>query len=102
MDQHVLQSANRSPKTEDLPHTIDQLWQRITDIDARLSRVINLLNNNVSINRLLKASEKINGHSSEMPDHRGTNSDHDQRYYTRKVIDKIVANLQTQIDALGP
>lgn len=96
------QGSDRAPINENAQRVYDQLWQKCSDLDARVSRLTNLLNSNANINQILKATAQINGHTSEMPDTRGTNTDHDQRYYPRRAVDAMIKKLQDQIDALTP
>jgi len=58
-----------------------------TDIDGLL-KSLNDVNNRLDIiERILNAKKQVvNGHTSEMPDYKGDNRDHDARYATKKSV----------------
>jgi hypothetical protein len=63
-----------------------------TDIDGLL-KALNDVNNRLDIiERALNAKKQVvNGHTSEMPDYKGDNRDHDARYATKKDLRNIPA-----------
>jgi hypothetical protein len=58
-----------------------------TDIDYLKSKVNEIVPQVAEINKILsRRSLQINGHTSEMPDYKGLNADHDARYATKRAL----------------
>ena len=64
----------------DNKRSIEQVWQAINDLNSVLSGIQAVINAKTTLAQLLNTINKKNGHSSAMPDVRGENGDHDQRY----------------------
>lgn len=72
--------ANIDSQITDIRRSVDQLWQKVTEMENNVRKILLLVDSNLSTSRLTQLIAKINGHSSAMPDNSGANGDHDQRY----------------------
>jgi hypothetical protein len=72
----------------------DKVSDGRTDINMLL-KSLNDANNRLDIiERSLNAKKQVvNGHTSEMPDYKGDNRDHDARYATRKYVASVVNDI---------
>jgi hypothetical protein len=77
----------------DIRMAIDQLWTKSTNADEELEELRKLVNTDISQSRLMSVIKGIFGHSSSMPDFKGENADHDQRYVQKSMLPAI-ANIR--------
>ena len=69
--------------------TVDQLWNKAQLATETLDKLNELINTEYSQSRLLSIIKGIFGHSSSMPDFKGENTDHDQRYLQKSMMASI-------------
>ena len=68
---------------DDIRRVVAQLWDEKNSMFADIESLLNNADLDVSTKRILELLANKYGHSSEMPDKKGGNKDHDNRYYPK-------------------
>ncbi len=84
-------SAPDSSQFTELRMAVDQLWTKNAESESIINTLKNTLNGGVTTQRLLTLIGAKFGHTSGMPDFKGLNDDHDQRYIQKNQIASIFA-----------
>jgi hypothetical protein len=81
-------SSSSESQLTDLRMAVDQLFAKVYDIQTTLAKINETLNIDLTQSRMLALIKNINGHGSAMPDCKGENDDHDERYVTKSEFRK--------------
>lgn len=95
-------SASIESQIQDARRSIEQLWQNMLDIKQVIDTLMSIVDLKTSTSQILNLIGRKNGHSSAMPDARGENADHDERYVKKSKYDSKIAELEARITALEP
>jgi hypothetical protein len=86
----------------DVQTAIDQVWQTGTENTEKIVTLQGRFNVDKPLSWLYNLVKGISGHTSAMPDNRGENADHDERYVKKSKYDSKIAELEARITALEP
>lgn len=85
----------------DARRSIDQAWQMLSELSENVTKILSVIDFKTTPATLINLINKKNGHSSSMPDTRGENTDHDERYTKRSQYDAKIAQIEERLTAHG-